>query len=385
LKISPNTQAILLLTAPLLLGKGNPRSEILSLQEYNELARLLRELQRKPEDLLGSDRLQILTGCRTTLAIERLNFLLDRGLLLGQVLERWTTRGLWVISRADPHYPRRLKKHLKESAPSILYGCGELNLLRGGGLAVVGSRNVDESLLCYTDEVASLAAESGQLIVSGGARGVDQAAMLGALRSGGGAVGILADSLERTVLQNHYRQGLTEARLVLISPYDPAAGFQVGHAMQRNKYIYAMADAALVVNSDYQKGGTWAGAIEQLQKFRFCPVYVRPGPEKGLVALIEHGANTWPNPKTLDNLRSLLSGQAVGHEDSRQSLESIVREQTPSAKQQLLETVQHLLSDYQGDMTPESVGDFLGVSSDQAMRWLNCENRSSNGANSSHV
>ena len=52
-----------------------------------------------------------------------------------------------------------------------------------------------------------------------------------------------------------------DGRLVFISPYDPAAGFSVRHAMQRNKIIYALADAALVVASDFEKGGTWAGAI----------------------------------------------------------------------------------------------------------------------------
>jgi hypothetical protein len=41
--------------------------------------------------------------------------------------------------------------------------------------------------------------------------------------------------------------------------------------MQRNKLIYALADAALVVTSDFQKGGTWAGAIEQLERLAFIP------------------------------------------------------------------------------------------------------------------
>ena len=63
--------------------------------------------------------------------------------------------------------------------------------------------------------------------------------------------------------------------LVLLSPYDPNAGFNVGNAMQRNKLIYALADAALVVNSDLGKGGTWTGAVEQLDKFRQIPVFVR--------------------------------------------------------------------------------------------------------------
>ena len=80
-----------------------------------------------------------------------------------------------------------------------------------------------------------------------------------------------------------------DARLVLISPYDPAAGFNVGHAMQRNKMIYALADAALVVTSDFEKGGTWAGAIEQLERLHFVPVFVRNGANagKGNAALLQ--------------------------------------------------------------------------------------------------
>jgi predicted Rossmann fold nucleotide-binding protein DprA/Smf involved in DNA uptake len=41
--------------------------------------------------------------------------------------------------------------------------------------------------------------------------------------------------------------------------------------MQRNKLIYSLADAALVVGSGLNKGGTWAGAVEQLDKLRLLP------------------------------------------------------------------------------------------------------------------
>ncbi len=87
----------------------------------------------------------------------------------------------------------------------------------------------------------------------------------------------MADSLERAALARDNREPLMEGRLVLISPYDPAAGFNVGHAMQRNKVVYALADAGLVVTSDFEKGGTWTGAIEQLERLHFVPVFVRNG------------------------------------------------------------------------------------------------------------
>ena len=78
-------------------------------------------------------------------------------------------------------------------------------------------------------------------------------------------MGVLADSLDKAVMRREHREALMDGRLALITSYDPAARFIVGHAMQRNKLIYALADSALVVSSDYEKGGTWARAVEQLE------------------------------------------------------------------------------------------------------------------------
>jgi predicted Rossmann fold nucleotide-binding protein DprA/Smf involved in DNA uptake len=79
--------------------------------------------------------------------------------------------------------------------------------------------------------------------------------------------------------------------------------------MQRNKLIYALADAALVMSSDLKKGGTWAGATEQLDKFRIIPVYVRLTAEHspGIDALHKKGAIPWPNPKTVDEFESIFT------------------------------------------------------------------------------
>ena len=251
--------AILLLTAPLMVGRREAAFELLTLSEYNRLARLLREEQRQPSDLIGPDAREVIDLCSAVIDRARLESLLGRGFLLSQAVDRWSARAIWVVSRADPAYPRRLKARLKEDAPPVLYGCGETALMETGGLAVVGSRHVDDELIAYSENVGRVAADAQRTLISGGARGVDQAAMHGALKAGGAVVGVLADSLERAALARDNREPLMNRRLALVSPYDPAAGFNVGHAMSRNKLIYAIADAAVVVNSDFEKGGTWAG------------------------------------------------------------------------------------------------------------------------------
>src|SRR3989338_5710325 len=198
--LSPNTKAILLLTAPLIVGRSSTTFDLLTPSEYKRLARHLRNIQRQPADLLSSDATELLQACQSVVDQGRLKQLLERGFLLSQAVERWQTRAIWVVSRADAEYPRRLKARLKEEAPPVLYGCGDAALLDTGGLAVVGSRDVDDKLVEYTEGIGRLVARAKHTLVSCGARGIDQAAMRGALESGGKVAGVLADSLERTAL-----------------------------------------------------------------------------------------------------------------------------------------------------------------------------------------
>ena len=309
--LSSNTKAILLLTAPLIVGRDRNKgtADLLTLTEYTKLAAYLQETGKQPADLLGSDAEQLIGDyCRHLPDHDRIRRLLDRGFLLGQAVERWHTRGIWVVSRADDAYPRRLKTRLKRYSPILLYGCGDLALLNSGGLAVVGSRHVDDSLVEYTQDIGRLVARDRRTLISGAARGIDQAAMRGALEADGKVAGVLADSLERTVMNRDHRNLLLEEQLALVSPYDPNSGFNVGHAMQRNKVIYALADAALVVNAERNKGGTWAGAREQLETLHLVPIYVRSTGEasSGLEALKNMGARPWPNPEDAEELEAVL-------------------------------------------------------------------------------
>ena len=397
LELSANTQAILLLTAPLIVGRAKSPADPLSAGEYRRLARRLRELRREPADLLESNVGEILEECRLDLDCGRLERLLGRGFLLSQALERWRTRAIWVMSRADAEYPRRFKKRVGGAAPPVLYGCGDAGILDSGGLAVVGSRKVSEALIEYTKAVGRLTAAAGRTLVSGGARGIDQAAMRGALDGGGRVIGVMADGLEKAVLRREYRDALIEGRLVLICPYDPAARFQVGHAMQRNKLIYALASAALAVNSDYQKGGTWAGAVEQLDNLKFVPVYVRAQGEtgRGLDALRERGAMPWPDPRAPEDLREILGGSGNGSshgtsgqqeplaQDRRETVPIALTDEQAAATSgrpgtpdstpadALLATVMELVGRMDMPATEAEVAERLQVTRKQAGVWLN--------------
>lgn len=174
----------------------------------------------------------------------------------------------------DEGYPERLKAKLGRLAPPVLYHAGELSLLNGGGVAIVGSREIDDAVLKFADRLALRCAADGLTIVSGGARGVDSIAENAAHRAGGSAVVVVADSLEKKIRQKETRDAILRGQAVILSAFRPDMPFQAFAAMERNKYIYAFADWAVVVSSDSGRGGTWAGATENL-KHGWTPLFAR--------------------------------------------------------------------------------------------------------------
>ena len=391
-ELSSNAQAILLLTAPLIVGRNRPSIKPFTASEYRDLARRLRELKRQPADLLKPSSMNELSEWDLDLDTGRLFQLLGRGFLLAQAMERWRARAIWVLSRADSGYPLLLKKRLGEDCPPILYGCGDTSVLNTGGLAVVGSRSLTDMLIEDTEAIGRLTAEAHRTLVSGGAKGTDQAAMRGALESGGRVVGVLGDSLERAVMRREYRDALMNGRMTLTCPYDPAARFQVGHAMQRNKLIYALADAALVVNADHGKGGTWTGAVEQLDKLKFVPIYVHSNGEceKGLDGLRKRGAIPWPNPRTPETLEMCLHMQAasdslvardealLAHEreapapplNKLENKIAPVDASTTTATEEIFATIKILLASMDGPRTEAGIAKYLNLSKSKARVWL---------------
>ncbi len=288
--VSETTQAVLLLTAHFN-KTDSSAAKPLAPKEYGRFAEWLHQRSLTPANLLrGNPNDLLIEWHDKTVSTERLKALLERGPALAISMEKWLRSGLWVMTRSDPDYPRRLKQRLGSDSPAALFGCGNRLLLNSGGLAVVGSRHVKDADLAYSSQLGVLASGAGVSIVSGGARGVDETAMLGALGAEGTAVGVLADSLLRACSAAKYRNDLMANNLVLVSPFNPEAGFNAGNAMQRNKYIYCLADAALAVHSG-TKGGTWSGAHEVLKK-GWVPLWVKPtdDPEAGNAALIAAGA-----------------------------------------------------------------------------------------------
>ena len=303
--LSPDTQVALLLHGRFGGARGGPKP--LAPGEFNKLGAWLRQEGLQPSDLLAPDVDEVLDRLPESVAEPaRVRDLLRRGTALAFAVEEWVRRGLWVVGRADAAYPERLRSTLRSAAPPVLYGAGEIGLLEGPALGVVGSRNADEDALAFTREVGERCAREGVCVVSGGAKGVDWEAMSGVLDTGGEAVGVLAEGVAKPATSKRYRDALRDGRLVLLSPYAPDARWTTYNAMARNKVVYGLSDHVLVVSSD-TRGGTWEGATENLKR-SWVPVLARVevGVPVGNRRLVEMGATPLV-PHVLDSAPSVQS------------------------------------------------------------------------------
>ena len=200
-------------------------------------------------DRLDADELAAALGLEHA-AAQRIVELLSRGGQLALELERLASRGIWLLTRADDEYPALLKKRLRKTAPPLLFGAGRAELLTQRAVAVIGSRDADQDSLDFATTAGRRLAAAGLSVVSGAAQGIDSAAMLGAVDAEGAAVGVVAEALERAVRRQDLRPHLADGTVVLVSAYHPGARFTVGQAMGRNRLIYCLAEAAIVVTSE---------------------------------------------------------------------------------------------------------------------------------------
>ena len=326
--ISENTQATLLLCGTL--GKDNGTARPLTLPQYNAVVQALVSLDKRPSDLLHDGGLAE-TICsmpvenarlKEPASADRLKTLLDRGFALSMALNRWAQYGVRPVGRGDGLYPSRMKLYLKGRAPAILYYAGSDQLWTGGGMAFVGSRNISDEATEAIRRVVRECVDANMPIVSGGARGADQTSMRTAFLCGGNVVAALPGDLLKTCLARENREAIGAGRVLLFSAVDPDERFTPINAMDRNKYIYAMADYAFVAQSD-TKGGTWTGAVEELKRPEHHPVFVYMGHTRveGCAKLVAQGGVAWTLSDTLQPM--LEKGAAVANKTIKVSQPSL--------------------------------------------------------------
>ena len=205
--------------------------------------------------------------------------------------EKLQNAGIDIIPVDRSDYPVVLKENLKLKSPPVLYIKGRKSLLDEEAVAIVGSRNAGSAALEFTDFIAKKSVKEEKVVVSGFAKGVDKQALDSTLKAYGKSIIVLPQGI--LTFQTGFRQyyeHIVNGNVLVLSTFQPGAGWDVGLAMARNAYIYGLAKEIFVAESD-DKGGTWNGALGGLKMKR--KVYVRmpePKEKNANLKLIELGA-----------------------------------------------------------------------------------------------
>lgn len=312
--LSAETKAILLLTCPLLGPSGGEGQKVLTPTNYRNLIQECLTANVSLAELVEPDFESRVKCLSDRIDQDHVISLLRRGFQLSQVLDSWARQNFWVATKYENGYPVKLIEKLKDLAPPYVIGVGAREIFDDSSFGVVGSRDLSEEMLEIAQSYGRIAANENVPIVSGFARGADQAAMFESVSRGGRAIGVLADKMSKAAISADTREWIHNEQLAFITTFDPNAGFNVGNAMQRNKFIYALSDAVLVVDTKENEGGTWAGAQEQLKKLHYSPVYVEQGvTSEGLDALRRLGATDVSRRKLSMNFRDFLTAIPSQH------------------------------------------------------------------------
>ena len=228
-----------------------------------------------------------------------------------------------LLTLSDAAYPGRLKNIY--DPPALLYCKGRLPLLDDLlCVAVVGTRDCTPYGVACAEKLGFGLASGGAAVVSGLAKGIDAAAIRGALRAGGVTVGVVGNGLDVYYpYESRYLYEDVASAGILLSEYPPGTEPASGHFPVRNRIISGLSQAALVVEAPEKSGAliTAATALEQGRD-----VFAVPGPidapaSVGCNCLIRDGAGLVSDAS--DILREYEGRFVLNLKESREQPETL--------------------------------------------------------------
>jgi DNA processing protein len=172
-------------------------------------------------------------------------------------------------------YPAPLAQDIEP--PGVLFSRGDVGVVNGPRVAIVGTRNATRYGLDLAFELGRDLAASGVAVVSGLALGIDGAAHAGALETDTTApIAVVGSGIDVVYPRRHaslWRE--VERRGVVLTEAPLGSAPERWRFPARNRLIAALADLVVVVESR-EVGGSMHTVAEAARRDR--PVYAVPGP-----------------------------------------------------------------------------------------------------------
>lgn len=251
--------------------------------------RILLEAFPNPEDLYDLTQTDMLT----MLPEERRWTLMNKDVKeVSKILRLCATKGIDILTISDEAYPEKLRQI--DDAPIVLYYKGILpDFDEIATIGVVGTRKASAYGKNSATLLSSQIADCGGIVVSGGASGIDTAALQGAVDTGAQTVAVLGCGVDiaypptnRKLFSQIVQNGC------LISEYPPGTEPKPWHFPARNRIISGISSGVLVVEAPEKSGAliTARFALEQSRDVFVVPGNINTPSCAGSNALLQEGA-----------------------------------------------------------------------------------------------
>ena len=209
-----------------------------------------------------------------------------------EILRQCAKKQIHICTYRDGTYPARLRNIT--DPPVVLYCKGVLPDWDGQPvIGVVGTRKCSGYGISTAQRLGYQIAACGAVVVSGAAKGIDTAAMTGAMTAGGKVVGVLgcgADVIYPASAKQLYRD--TEQLGCLITEFPPGTAPLKWNFPKRNRIISGLSCGVLVVEAPEDSGAliTARQAAEQGRDVFVVPGNIDMPSFAGSNALLREGA-----------------------------------------------------------------------------------------------
>ncbi len=198
-----------------------------------------------------------------------------------------------VLCLNSADYPAQLRRIA--DPPPLLYLQGNAQLLHEPQLAMVGSRHPGPHGAATARQFARSFAESGLVVTSGMALGIDGACHQGALDAGGETIAVWGTGLNNCYPKRHgaLARAIVDQGGLLVSEQPPDAAAHAGQFPRRNRIISGLSLGTLVVEASLNSGSliTARLALEQNREVFAMPGSIHSAQARGCHQLLREGAH----------------------------------------------------------------------------------------------
>lgn len=209
------------------------------------------------------------------------------------VLSWCSEYGAKILYPGHSDYPF-VAGHL-ERLPAFFSYIGSTPWKLGSGLAIVGSREPTRGSVRWLETyLPDFLRQTNAVVMSGGARGIDQTAHLLALRSGRPTVVFLPSGLAQPYPSEwrDWQKEVVAAGGAIVSTYSPFQEIRRSHFEERNRLIAAVGRMLFVVEARRRSGSSMTARMAVQLDRTVCVLPAAPGDPRtaGTVDLLFDGA-----------------------------------------------------------------------------------------------